>query len=135
MAISSANAQAAPKTPRVVTLTSGTSWTVPADVTSITVTRRGGDAATSHSGYGTTGGNGGTTTFTGLADAAGGLGWPSNFLNGAQISERSPAVTLVDSIATTPGASITYAVGAAGASGGSGSYVRLSGLITIEYWV
>jgi hypothetical protein len=125
---------ASSKTPTSVTLTSGTSWTVPSGVTSITVTRCGGEAATSHSGYGTTGGTGGTTTFTGLSDAVGGIGWASNFLNGGQMNDRSSPVTLVDTIATTPGASIAYSIGAAGTSGGSGSYVRRAGFITIEYW-
>lgn len=63
-----------------ITLTSGTSWTVPAGVTDINVTLYGGGGggggATSHAGSSQSGngGTGGTTTFTGATSASGGNG-------------------------------------------------------------
>jgi hypothetical protein len=79
-----------PKTRRVVTLNSGTSWTVPTGVTYVNATLIGG------------GGGGGSVDTTVLAQD--GLG--------GQI-----ITTLVT---TTPGASITYAIGAGGTSAASG---------------
>lgn len=80
------------KTMRRLTLTSGTSWTVPADVTFVNVTLIGG------------GGGGGTGYYNNnQVYAAPGLG--------GQIINST--------LSTTPGASITYAIGAGG-TGGSG---------------
>jgi hypothetical protein len=79
--------QVNPKTRFVLTLTSGTSWTVPSGVTYVNVTLRGGGG----------GGAGGFTT---------GIGRDGN---GGQV--------VTSTLATTPGASITYAIGA----GGTGS--------------
>ena len=89
MAISSANASAAPKVRKVETLTSGTSWTVPAGVEYVNATRIGG------------GGSGGLPA---SADA----------LNQAQPGCGGQIITT--SVTTTPGASIAYAIGAGGAS-------------------
>lgn len=63
-----------------ITLTSGSSWTVPAGVTDINVTLVGGGGGGGASGsmggtYGwSSGGTGGTTTFTGATSALGGYG-------------------------------------------------------------
>jgi hypothetical protein len=87
-------ASAASKTPRIVTLNSGTSWTVPATVTTVNATLIGG-------------GGGGQGTFTG----------PSTYAV-TQCGLGGQIVTTI--VATTPGAAITYAIGAAGAAGTSG---------------
>ena len=73
-----------PKTRFVLTLTSGTSWTVPSGVTYVNVTLRGGGG----------GGAGGFNLGFGRAG------------NGGQI--------VTSTLATTPGASIAYAIGAGG---------------------
>lgn len=75
----------------VVTLTSGTSWTVPSGVTNIVVTLTGAGGGGQASGTQTT-----QKTQNGL---------------GGQI--------VTTSLATTPGTSITYAIGAAGTGGTS----------------
>lgn len=89
MAISSANAAAAPATRRVETLTSGTSWTVPAGVTYVNATLAGGGGG---------GGSGDSGTQGACMPGDGG-----NLIT-----------TLVT---TTPAATITYAIGAGGAGG------------------
>jgi hypothetical protein len=110
MAISSANAAAASKTRKVEVLTSGTSWTVPAGVEYVNATLIGGGGA---------GGGGGSSS----GWAIGGPG------QGGQITKAT--------IATTPGASITYAIGAGGAAaanrtsyGGSGGSTTFTGATT-----
>ena len=90
MAISSANAATAPKTRRVETLTSGTSWTVPTGVEYVNATLVGG------------GGGGGSISDQVPMDGVGG-----------QVIETY--------VATTPGASITYAIGAGGAGAANAS--------------
>lgn len=75
------------KTPKRLTLTSGTSWTVPAGVTSVIATLHGG------------GGAGGATDGSSSAP---------NGQNGL------PGAVIVSTVTTTPGASITYAIGAGG---------------------
>ena len=86
MAISSANAASAAKTRKVETLTSGTSWTVPADVTYINARLVGGG-----------GGGGGASNNVAFKG------------DGGNIIEAT--------LSTTPGASITYAIGAGGTAG------------------
>lgn len=88
MAISSANAAAAPKTMFRTTLTSGSSYTVPTGVTYLNVTLQGGG-----------GGGGGSND----APSAGNDGLP-----GERISST---------FAVTSGATITYAIGAGGTGG------------------
>jgi len=83
---------AASKTMFRTTLTSGTSYTVPAGVTYLNVTLVGGGGGGSNSQY---------------ADPQGHTGRP-----GAVISST---------LSATAGASIAYAIGAGGAGGGSGS--------------
>lgn len=175
-----------PRTRYAFTLTSGTSWTVPAGVTYVNVTLMGGGGGgggvcggTSTTGV-TGGGVGGTTSFTGATSAVGGNGMSANnlavangsfFSNGVvptansgkggatpfgtQISSTTPITqngngsigsdgqVITSTLATTPGNSITYAIGAggtAGTNGGgtSGSVVvqaGASGRIDLEYWV
>lgn len=101
MAISSANAAAAPKVRKVETLTSGTSWTVPAGVEFVNAFLVGG------------GGGGGSTN---AID-----GTPQLGLGGATVSTT---------VATTPGASIAYSIGAGGAGGSSGSAGSAGGSTT-----
>ena len=121
------------KTRYVVTLLSGTSWTVPAGVTYINVLRKGGDGGDGAISGGV-GGAGGDTTFTGLANATGGVGASINFGGTAQQIYGKTGIILQDYIATTPGASITYAIGAAG-DGHSTANDGLQGFVTIEWWV
>ena len=78
------------KTMRRLTLTSGTSWTVPAGVTFVNVQLIGGGGS-SAGGYG----NASTTSGTG---------------NG------HPGESIWSTVSTTPGASIAYAIGAGGAA-------------------
>jgi len=80
-------------TRRVTTLTSGTSWTVPAGVTFVNVTLVGGG-----------GGGGGVT---------------ASSVNGAQASVGLGGSVVSSTLTTTPGASISYAIGAGGAGGSS----------------
>jgi hypothetical protein len=86
-------------TPRRITLTSGTSWTVPAGVTFVNVTLYGGGS----------GGSYGGNSFPGLS----GL----------------PGEVISSTLSTTPGASITYAIGAGGA-GGTGNLTTAGGTTT-----
>ncbi len=99
---------AASKTRYVTTLTSGTSYTVPAGVTYVNVTLFGG------------GGGGG--------DGAGG-GLESGYIgSGGQV--------IATNVATTPGASIAYAIGAGGTGGinsvggGTGGSTTFTGATT-----
>jgi hypothetical protein len=80
----------AAKTRYVVNLTSGTSWTVPANVLYINATLRGG------------GGSGSSGSLNGSQVVFGNLG------SGGQV--------IATNLATSPGASIAYAIGAGGAS-------------------
>ncbi len=89
----------ASKTRKVVTLTTGTSWTVPAGVTYVNATLIGGGQ----------GGAGG--------DNNGAAAWGVNGIGGQIITTT---------VSTTPGASITYAIGAGGA-GGAGGLVGSAG--------
>lgn len=97
---------AASKTRKVETLTSGTSWTVPAGVTYVNATLVGG------------GGGGGSATSTNN------FGFAQNGGSGMSVETT---------VATTPGASITYAIGAGGAgrnggqSGGTGGTTTFTG--------
>ena len=148
------------------TLLSGTSWTVPAGVNYINVTlygAGGGGQGVTGASSGTSGGSGGTTTFTGATSASGGAGATvvdaSGALDGGRgaltqgglggstlqsnagyiIGTMGGSGDVVTSIVTTtPGASITYAIGSGGsgssalygAAGGTGG----NGKIDIEYW-
>lgn len=66
----------------VVTLTSGTSWTVPSGVTQVSVVLFGGGGGSGgvnlNNNTAGAGGTGGTTTFTGATSATGGSGGSSN---------------------------------------------------------
>jgi hypothetical protein len=99
-------APAAGKTRRLLTLTSGTSWTVPATITFVNVTLRGG------------GGGGGSGINAANA-------WGFSGLGGQIVSST---------LATTPGASISYAIGAGGTGptaantlGGTGGTTTFTG--------
>lgn len=83
------------KTRFLTTLTSGTSWTVPAGVTYVNVTLRGGGGGTAYAIQG------------------------SQEANGGQVVSATLSVT--------PGGSVTYAIGAGGAGGTSGSPNGLDG--------
>ena len=83
----------------VVTLTSGTSWTVPTDVTSIIVTLIGG-------------GGGGGSYYS-----------PT----GSDGSDAHAGELIRSTITTTPGASIAYAIGAGGAANASGGTTSFTG--------
>ena len=120
---------------KCVTLTSGTSYTVPDGVTFLNVKRVGADASSTHIGYSLTGNNGGATTFTGLTDADGGTAYSQAYVNSvAPVYQKQAPLTLEDTITVTPGASITYAIGAS-TSAGTGSFAGRNGYIFIEYWV
>lgn len=95
---------ASSKTRRALTFLSGTSWTVPADVTFVNVTLVGG-------------GGGGSGASTGNPSTLGVNG------RGGQV--------ISSTLSTTPGASITYAIGAGGsAAGGSNSGGGVGGTTT-----
>lgn len=138
-------ASAASKTMFRTTLTSGTSYTVPAGVTYLNVILYGGGgggggAASSGSGIGS---SGGTTTFTGATSAAGGNGgqrgdvgqnvnagpaavanssiggnggWYDNGGSGRGMS-GDPGNMIASTLSATAGATISYAIGAGGAAG------------------
>lgn len=95
----------ASKTRFATTLTSGTSWTVPAGVTYVNVTLRGGGGA----------GAGGFVTGSANVAAYGQYG------SGGQV--------VTSTLTTTPGASITYAIGAGG-TGVAGSTGNTGGTTT-----
>ena len=94
------------KTMRRITLTSGTSWTVPTGVTYVNVTLIGGG-----------GGGGGSQT-------------PSNGWEGSGLIGAGGQV-MSSTLSTTPGASITYAIGAGGSgaqgAGGTGGTTSFTG--------
>lgn len=103
MSISSANAVGVP-TRKVVTLTSGTSWTVPAKVTYVNAKLFGGGGA----------GNGNITSGSYYVSGDGASG---------QVIETT--------VTTTPGASIAYSIGAGGtANGGAGGSTTFTGATT-----
>ena len=95
MAVSTLVAAAGGKTMYRTTLTSGTSYTVPAGVTYLNVTLVGG------------GGGGNSNTYNGLGGAI-----------------RS------STLSCTPGASITYAIGAGGGAGAAGGNTTFTGATT-----
>lgn len=152
------------KTRYFLSLTSGTSWTVPAGVTRVNVLLVGGGGGGAW--YNAAGGTGGSTTFTGAASAPGGTG---GALGSASIGitytmNGTPAVAntgqggspgagisngwyvpgsrgmdgaqIASSVATTPGGSISYSIGAGGTGGsfGGGGFGG-SGRIDIEYYI
>ena len=93
MAVSSLVAASGGKTRYVVTLTSGTSWTVPAGVTYVNATLIGA--------------GGGGASYTG---------------SGYVAVEATSGQEITTNVATTPGASIAYSIGAGGTGGtGAGS--------------
>jgi len=168
MGIQTFPAPAAGKTAYRTTLTSGTSWTVPAGVTYVNVTLYGGGGGgggTGNSGSSAQAGTGGTTTFTGATSATGGIGGKKFDRNlsdtgiNAAVNSGNAGIGAMyatsqdnsqffgmigeagnfvsSTVSTTPGASITYAIGAGGtagsgdrANGGAGG----SGKIDVEYW-
>jgi hypothetical protein len=89
------------KTRRVVTLTSGTSWTVPAGVTYVNATLIGG--------------GGGGANYTG-----------SGYVSVPPLSGQK----ITTNVATTPGASISYSIGAGGSHGGFDSNGGAGGTTT-----
>jgi hypothetical protein len=91
-------------TRRVTTLTSGTSWTVPAGVTFVNVTLVGG------------GGGGGNTN--------------NSSVNGAQSGWGMGGSVVSSTLTTTPGASITYAIGAGGTATNVGGNTTFTGATT-----
>ena len=101
MAISSANAAAAPKVRKVETLTSGTSWTVPTGVEFVNALLVGG------------GGGGGTSA-----------GSSANF---GCANPGSAGTSIETTVTTTPGNSIAYAIGAGGASATAGGTTTFTG--------
>jgi hypothetical protein len=92
---------AASKTRYVETLTSGSSWTVPADVNYVNVTLIGG------------GGGAGKADNTAAANMQSGVGMPGT--------------TIESYVATTPAASISYGIGAGGTSQGAGGTTTFTG--------
>jgi hypothetical protein len=154
------------KTMRRLTLTSGTSWTVPAGVTFVNVTLYGGGGGGSGGGNNANNGNtGGNTTFTGATTALGGLGGTKGGRDDDTNGQSANANTglggqtayytesgsgqfiggdgfigdiVRSTLSTTPGATISYAIGAGG-TGGTGTLITGgtggSGKIEVEYWV
>jgi hypothetical protein len=169
----------------VVSLTSGTSWTVPSNCFYVNVTAiaGGGGSGGAASAGQTAGGVGGNTTFNGIDLASGGAGGSSanttlvggtstagsngttgtNTRGTGSISGYAYGTSLSGSavngiifvrpgsgkdgevvqfeVATTPGASITYAIGAGGSAGSGASGIASagaaggSGRIDLEYFV
>ena len=159
MAVSKLNPVSGGKTRRVLTLTSGTSWTVPSGVEFVNVTLIGGGGGAGGNSN-ARGGNGGTTTFTGATSASGGTGGPttsSSFAysgstgvnpgaggtaaggsNSNYSSLATDGAVISSTLATTPGASIAYTIGSGGTGGGSTTGQGgngANGKIDIEYWV
>jgi hypothetical protein len=140
------------------TLTSGTSYTVPAGVTYLNVTLVGGGGGSGATG-GVAGSAGGTTTFTGATSAAGGArgagpndgsgnnapgfglaGSPTYTAAGAGSAvSGTNGVTISSTLSATAGATIAYAIGAGGAGAASNGYgaggAGGAGCIFVEYWV
>jgi hypothetical protein len=164
MAVSSLVAAGGGKTMFRTTLTSGTSYTVPAGVNYLNVTLYG--AGGGGGGGGNTagaGGAGGNTTFTGATTAVGGFGGApmsrdanvngvaanANSGNGGRgftsgdggtstgwASSGGQGDIFASFVTTTPGASIAYSIGAGGTAGTGGTAgAGGSGRIEIEYWV
>ena len=102
MAISSANAAAAPKVRKVETLDSGTSWTVPTGVEFVNAT---------------------------LIGAGGGGGGGDNTTN-ARGSDGLGGQIVTTTVVTTPGASVAYAIGTGGAGGGTNTTGTTGGTTT-----
>ena len=151
-------ASAASKTRYVVTLTSGTSWTVPAGCLYVNARLIGGGGGSGASGAAAQGGSGGNTTFTGATTATGGTGGSGTSGQTTTATRKGEAGIMPyipagsggpaalgysgDDIetylTTTPAASIAYAIGAGGTgtasigygAGGSGA----GGKIVLEYW-
>jgi hypothetical protein len=143
---------AASKTPVKFTLLSGTSYTVPAGVSTLLVTLYGGGGSSGRE-NGNNGNSGGTTTMTGATSAVGGHGGgagsrntdatastgqgasaPGSWNNGSPfVGKGADSGGISSIINTTPGASIAYEIGAGGtvANAGAGG----NGKIDIEYWV
>lgn len=182
MAVSLYPAPSAGKTAYRLSLTGGSSWTVPAGVTYINVTcvggGGGGGAGSVWNVTPTAGSAGGSTSFTGATTASGGAGgalmwenWGTVTLSSSHVgtSEQSNSgnggeggfgqywagsasggrllvggrgangQVVTSTLATTPGAAISYSIGGGG-SGGSGTNAVSggnggSGRIDIEYWV
>ena len=84
----------------ITTLTSGTSWTVPAGVTQINVTLQGGGAGS-------------------FASSSTNQSIPGN-----------PGQMVSSTLTTTPGASIAYAIGAGGAGGSTSTSASTGGTTT-----
>lgn len=164
MAIQTIPAAGGGKTSYKILLTSGTSWTVPAGVTYVNVTLFG--AGGGGGGGGNTagaGGAGGNTTFTGATTAVGGFGGApmsrdtnvngvaanANSGNGGRgfssgdggsstgwASSGGEGDVFTSYVTTTPGASISYAIGAGGTAGSGGTAgAGGSGRIQIEYFL
>jgi hypothetical protein len=89
------------KTRYVETLTSGSSWTVPANVNYVNVTLIGG------------GGGAGKANNASNANSLSGVGMPGT--------------TIESNVTTTPGASISYGIGAGGTSQGAGGTTTFTG--------
>lgn len=89
-------APAAGKTRRITTLTSGTSYTVPANVTFLNVTLVGGGS-----------GHGSSST-----------------------NQAHPGQAISSTFSVTPGASITYAIGAGGSPNSAGGSTTMTGATT-----
>ena len=87
----------------VVTLTSGSSWTVPTGVTKVTAT---------------------------LIGAGGGSGRSAGSAEFNNAGSGQPGEIRITSITTTPGASISYAIGAGGTGGTSGVAAGQGGTTT-----
>ena len=81
-------------TPRVISLTSGSSWTVPAGVKFVNVTLFGG---------------------------GGGGGGAGNVTSGMQAQNGAGGQSIKSNLSTTPGASISYTIGAGGTAGAAGN--------------
>ena len=156
---------AASKTRYVATLTSGTTYTVPAGVTYLNVTTIGGGGNGSgiktNSYSGSTGSDGGTTTFTGATSAAGGQAGPVGNAGGStgpagggigqgggeacgvdgpyRQARGSDGVIRHSVVTTSGGSQIAYAIGAGGGISNSGNQADggtgSNGAIIIEYWL
>lgn len=94
------------KTPKLVTLTSGTSWTIPTGVTAINATLQGGGGG---------GGTARTTTNSG----------PSMTVDGQRGMPGALIATYISGL--TPGNTITYAIGAGGAASSTGGTTTMTG--------
>lgn len=144
---------ATPKTRFITTLTSGTSWSVPAGVTYVNVTLRGGSGGTAYQTAGTAAGGqvimsnttvtpGGTATYaigaggtagTG-ASAAGGTGGTTTFTGATSATggagQSYASATLYAATANNVVNNVSYATGTASANGLVGG----AGSIDVEYW-